>query len=63
MVKKEFLKISVLHSAASLALHGKILQVQWRRMLYLSLLKDSVGHCMKDTDIKVFSKPNLHVYE
>ena len=38
-----------------------ILQVQ-RRMLYLSLLIDSVGKCIRYTDLKVFSEPKFPIY-
>ena len=31
-------------------------------MLYLTLPIDSVGHCIRYTNIKVFSKPNFPVY-
>ena len=37
----------------------RILQVQWRRMLYLSLPLESVWHCIRYASIKVFSKPNF----
>ena len=34
-----------------------------RRILNLTLLKDSNGHCIRYTDTKVFSKPNFPAYE
>ena len=39
----------------------RILQVQRRRMLYLSLPIDSVGHCIRYANIKVFCEPNIPV--
>ena len=41
----------------------RIFQVHWGRMLYLSLLIDSVGHCIRYANIKVFSEPHFPVYE
>ena len=40
----------------------RILDVDWRRMVYLSLPIDSVGHCIKYANIKVFSEPLFPVY-
>ena len=40
----------------------RILQVQRRRMLYLSLPIDSVGQCIRYTNLKVFSEPNFAIY-
>ena len=40
----------------------KILQVQRRRILYLSLPIDLVWHCMRYANMKVSSKPNFPVY-
>ena len=40
----------------------RILQVHWRRMLYLSLPIDSVGDCIRYANIKVFSEPHFPVY-
>ena len=39
-----------------------ILQVHWRRMLYLSLPINSVEHCIWYANIKVFSEPHFAVY-
>ena len=44
-----------------LILH-RILKVHWRRMLYLRLPIDSVGHCIRYANIKVFSQPNFPTY-
>ena len=38
-------------------------QCSKRRILYLSLPIDSVGHCMRYGNIKLFSEPNTAVYE
>ena len=39
-----------------------ILQTQRRRMLYLCLPRDSLGHCISCANNKDFSEPNLPVY-
>ena len=39
-----------------------ILQVQRRRMVYLSLPTKSVGHCIRYANINVFFEPNFSVY-
>ena len=38
-------------------------QCSKRRILHLSLPIDSVGHCMRYGNIKLFSEPNIAVYE
>ena len=38
------------------------LQAQRRRILYLSLLIESVGQCIRYVNIKFFSEPNCPVY-
>ena len=40
----------------------RILQVYWRRMLYLSLQIDSLVHCIRYANIKVFYDPHFPVY-
>ena len=40
----------------------RIFQIHWRRMLYLSLPIDSVGHCIRYANVKVFSEPHFPVY-
>ena len=44
-----------------LILH-RILKVHWRRMLYLRLPIDSVGHGVRCANIKVFSEPHFPMY-
>ena len=41
----------------------RILQVRQGRMLYLCLPIDSLGHCIRHANIKVFSEPNFPVHE
>ena len=40
----------------------RILQVHWRRMLYLSLPIDSVGQRIRYGNIKVFTEPHFSIY-
>ena len=40
----------------------RILQVDWIRMLHLSLPIDSVGHSIRYANIKVFSEPHFPIY-
>ena len=40
----------------------RILQVHWRRMVYLSLPLESVGHCIRYANIKIFSEPHFPIY-
>ena len=40
----------------------RILQVQQRRMLYLNLRIDQVGHCIRYANIKFFVEANFTVY-
>ena len=40
----------------------RIFQVYWKRMLYLSLPIDSVGHCIRYENIKVFPEPHFPIY-
>ena len=40
----------------------RIFQVHRKRMLYLSLPIDSVGHCIRYENIKVFSEPHFPIY-
>ena len=40
----------------------RILQVYWRRMLYLSLQIDSLVHCIRYANITVFSDPHFPAY-
>ena len=50
-------------STASLALHAQnFASEKWRKMLFLSLPTDSVGHYIRYANIKVFSEPNFPVY-
>ena len=49
-------------SAANLTLYAQN-QVYSRRMLYLSLLIDSVRHCIRYVHIRVFYEPHFPVYK
>ena len=60
--EKQFLEISVLHSAQQVwRFIRRILQVQ-TRIQYLRLPIDSAGHCVRYANVKVFSKPIFPVY-
>ena len=40
----------------------RILQEYWRRILYLNLPIDSVRHCKRYGNIKVFPEPHFPIY-